>query len=225
MLLITWSKISLEKTISPHLAKEFRYMLWISRDQNLVHIMQPQVPILHQINSVLILSLYLFKIHFNSILPATSTSSQRSRSFSFPNKTLYAIISLRMRATFPAHISLLDWSTLNSKDQGVTNYKAIDYAMWRWIPWSKLTDLSRKYAAYILKVKVFSVTSSKPLFFISSLCTFRWWARPYKLLNCWKMNKDFPSYQKPNKSWLERPALQNDISGAWHVQSEEISTL
>lgn len=149
-------------------------MLWISRDQNRFHIMQPQIPILRQTNSVLILSLYLFKIRFNSILPATSISSQRSLSFSFPNKTLYAIISPRMRATFPAHISLLDWSTLNGKEQSVTNYVAVPHAMWRWIPWSKFTDLSREYATYILRVKVFSATSNKPLFFISSVCTFRW---------------------------------------------------
>ena len=83
-------------------------MLWIPREHNRLHKMQPQVPILRQINSVLILTLYLFKIHFNSILPATSISSQRSRSFSFPNKILYAIISPRMRATFPIHISLID---------------------------------------------------------------------------------------------------------------------
>ena len=129
--------------------------------------------ILRQINSVLILPLYLFKILFNSTLPATSVSSQRSHSFSFPNKTLYKIISPRMRATFPAHISLLDLSTLNGKQQGVTNYEAVNYAMWRWIPWSKFTDLSRESATYILRVKVFSAICYKPLFSISSVCTFR----------------------------------------------------
>jgi len=38
------------------------------------------------------------------------------------------------------------------------------------------------------------------------------------------MNKDFPSCQTPNKSWLESPALWNDISGVWHAQNEQIST-
>jgi hypothetical protein len=116
-----------------------------------------------------------------------------------------------MPAPFPAHISLLDLSTLNGKQQGVTNYEAVNYAMWRWIPWSKFTDLSRESATYILRVKVFSAICYKPLFSISSVCTFRWRALPYKLLNCWKMNKDFPSHQTPYKSWLESPALQNDM--------------
>jgi len=57
-----------------------------------------------------------------------------------------------MRATFSAHISLLDLIALNGKEQGVTNYEAVNYAMWRWIPWSKFTDLSRESAAYILRV-------------------------------------------------------------------------
>jgi len=56
-----------------------------------------------------------------------------------------------MRATFPAHISLLDLSTLNGKEQGVTGYEAVNYAMWRWIPWSKFTGLSRESAAYVLR--------------------------------------------------------------------------
>jgi hypothetical protein len=90
--------------------------------------MKPQVPILRQIQSVLILSPYLFKIHFNSIHPATSISSQRLRSFRIPNKTLYAIISTRMRAKFPPPpFSLRDLST--GKEQGVTNYEAVHYAM------------------------------------------------------------------------------------------------
>jgi hypothetical protein len=84
MWLITWSKIHLEKPTGPQLAKEFRRMLWIPREQNRLHILQPQVPILRQINSVMILSLYLFKIRFNSILPSRSIPSHRSRSFNFP---------------------------------------------------------------------------------------------------------------------------------------------
>jgi hypothetical protein len=79
-----------------------------------------------------------------------------------------------MRATFPAHISPLDWSILNDKEQGVTNYEAVHYATWQWIHWWKFTDLSREYAACILRIKVFSATSNKPLFFISFVCTFRW---------------------------------------------------
>jgi hypothetical protein len=66
----------------------------------------PLDPILSHLNSVHNLTFYWFKIHFNIILPSGHLRSD------FPPKVLCEFLILHMHGICPAHIILLDLSTI-----------------------------------------------------------------------------------------------------------------
>ena len=75
------------------------------------HKRPPTVPILGQPNPVHIPTSYILEIHPNIIHPSTPRSPQWSLSLLFPHKTLYTPLSSPIRATYPAHLILLDFIT------------------------------------------------------------------------------------------------------------------
>ena len=74
------------------------------------HKRPPPVPILGQSNPVHIPTSHLLEIHPNIIHPSTTRSPQWSLSFRFPHQDPIHPLSSPIRATFPAHLILLDYS-------------------------------------------------------------------------------------------------------------------
>jgi hypothetical protein len=75
-----------------------------------VHMSSPLVPIQSHINPVYALPQNFFRIHFNIILPSTSSSYKWLFRSGFPTKTLYDFLS-SIRATCLVHLILLDLIT------------------------------------------------------------------------------------------------------------------
>ena len=71
----------------------------------------PPVPIFSQLDPVYKHTSHLLKIHFNIILPSTPSSPKWSLSLSFPHKILVYVSPIPIRATCPAHLILLDFTT------------------------------------------------------------------------------------------------------------------
>ena len=71
----------------------------------------PPVPILGQPNPVHIPTSDLLEIHTNIIHPSTPRSPQWFFPSGFPTKTLYTPLSSPVRATYQAHLILLDFIT------------------------------------------------------------------------------------------------------------------
>jgi len=77
-----------------------------------VHRSSPLVPIVIHMNPVHIIPPHFPKIHSNIILPSISRSSEWFSPSGFPIKILYEFLNSRKRATWPAHLILLDLITL-----------------------------------------------------------------------------------------------------------------
>ena len=75
------------------------------------HKRPPPVSILGQPNSVHIPTSHLMEIHPNIIHPSTPRSPQWSPSFRFPHQEPIHPLSSPIRATCPAHLTLLDFIT------------------------------------------------------------------------------------------------------------------
>ena len=86
----------------------------ISRDPKVhyrTHKRPPPVSIPGQTNPVYIPTSHLLEIHPNIIHPSTPRSPQWSPSLRFPHQDLIHPLSSPIRATFPAHLILLDFIT------------------------------------------------------------------------------------------------------------------
>jgi len=81
------------------------------------HKRPPTVSILGQPNPVHIPTSHLLEIHPNIIQPSTPRSSQWSPSLQFPHQDPIHPLSSPIRATCPAHLSLLDFITSKSNTQ------------------------------------------------------------------------------------------------------------
>jgi len=71
----------------------------------------PPVPILSQLEPVHIPSSHFLKIHFNIILPSKPGSPKWSPTVRFPHLILYTSLPSITRATCPAHLIFLDFTT------------------------------------------------------------------------------------------------------------------
>ena len=88
--LTPWSRVLLEKLSSSQLVNKFPHALWNQKVHYHVYKFLPLVPLLSQINPVHgPPPSHVLKINLDNTLPSMPGSS-KSRSFSFPTKTLYA---------------------------------------------------------------------------------------------------------------------------------------
>ena len=75
------------------------------------HKCPPPVPVLSQLDSVHIPTSHFLKIHLNIIFPSMFGSPQWSLSLRFPHQNPILASPLPLRATCPAHLTLLDFIT------------------------------------------------------------------------------------------------------------------
>ena len=76
-----------------------------------MHDCPPPVPILNQLSAVHTPTSHVVKIRLNIIIPSTPGLSSGLFPSGFPTKTLYTPLPSPIRATFPAHLILLDLIT------------------------------------------------------------------------------------------------------------------
>ena len=111
-LLTPWSRVFLDKLTSklcswsrnsPH--------LWNPKVPHRTHKCPPPVPILSQLHPVPTTHSNFLKIHLNIILPSTSWSPQWPLSPRLPHQHPVHTLSSPIRATCPAHLIRLDFTT------------------------------------------------------------------------------------------------------------------
>ena len=92
-------------------SQEIPRILWNPKYHYRIHKSPPPVPILSHIDPVHALLSHCLKFYLNIILPSRPGSSKWSLSLSFPNKTMYTPLFSHIRATYNAHLILLDLIT------------------------------------------------------------------------------------------------------------------
>jgi len=110
-LLTPCSRVLLEKLTVPQLVQKFS--AYLAPEGSLLY---SQVPATYPYPepsrpSPFPLQTHLLKIHFNIILPSTPGSPRWSLSFRFPHQNPVYVSLLPIRATYPAHLILLDLIT------------------------------------------------------------------------------------------------------------------
>ena len=92
-------------------SQEILRILWNPKVHYRTHRHPPPVPILGQPNPVHIPTFHLLEIHPNIIYPSTPRSTQWSLSLRFPHQDPIHPLSSPIRATYPAHLILLNFIT------------------------------------------------------------------------------------------------------------------
>ena len=91
--------------------QEIPRILWNPKVHDRVHNSPRHVPAVRQTTPVHSFATDFCKIHLSIILPFRPRSSKRSLSFRLPNQTLYAPLLSPTRATWPVHLTFLDFIT------------------------------------------------------------------------------------------------------------------
>jgi len=92
-------------------SQEIPRILWNSRVHYRSHKCPPPFPSLNHLDPVHTPTSHFLKIRLNIILPSTPGSPKQSLSFRFPHQNPVYASFLHIRATYPAHLILLDFIT------------------------------------------------------------------------------------------------------------------
>ena len=109
--LTPWSRVLLEKLTGSATSQEIPRISWNPKDHYSTQKCPPHLPILNQLHPVPTTPSHFLKIHLKIILPSTSGSRQCSISLSFPYQNLVHTLPSPIRATCPAHLILLYFTT------------------------------------------------------------------------------------------------------------------